>query len=142
MEQRVSFITLGVSDVGRSRLFYERMGWRPSGSSVEGEVAFFQVGAMVFALYGREALAKDANSSAEGSGFSGVALAHNVREREEVDAVLLEAEHAGGRILKKGMDTFWGGYAGYFADIDGHTWEVAWNPGFGLADEGGVFLPE
>ena len=140
MDQRISFITLGVADVGESRRFYERLGWKAAGSSGD-EVAFFQVGPMVLALYGREALAKDAGVPAGEAGFFGVALAHNVREREDVDAVLLEAQGAGARILKQGADTFWGGYAGYFADLDGHPWEVAWNPGFGLGEDGRVVLP-
>jgi uncharacterized glyoxalase superfamily protein PhnB len=96
---------------------------------------------MVLGLYGREALAEDAQVPSAGSGFGGITLAYNVRAREEVDAVLKEAEAAGGRILKPAHDVFWGGYSGYFADPDGHPWEVAWNPEWTIADDGSVQLP-
>ena len=127
MEQRVSFITLGVADLPRAQEFYETLGWRALPQS-NATVAFFQCGGIVFALFGREALEEEAHVAPYGEGFSGVALAHNVREKEDVDAVLAEAEAAGGRILKRGTDAFWGGYTGYFSDPDGHVWEVAWNP--------------
>ena len=106
------------------------------------DVAFFQANGLVIALWGRADLAKDANLVDEGGGFSGIALAHNVRSREEVDAVLAKADHAGARILKPGKDTSWGGYAGYFADPDGHMWEVAWVPFWPLDDAGNVKLPK
>jgi hypothetical protein len=96
---------------------------------------------MVLALWGRDALAADAQIPGAGSGFPGIALAYNTRAKAEVDAVLAEAEAAGGRIVKPAKDTFWGGYAGYFADPDGHLWEVAWNPDWPLADDGSVRLP-
>ena len=141
MEQRLSMVTLGVANVSRSRRFYESLGWRAS--SVGGEeVAFFQLGGIALGLYGRAALAEDARLPAEGSGFGGVALAHNVRTREAVDALLGEAAAAGGRILKPAEDAFWGGYSGYFADPDGHPWEVAWNPGFPIAPDGSIQLPD
>ena len=127
MEQRLSLVTLGVADLERARRFYEDgLGWR-RGNDHE-EVAFYQLGGMVLALWGREALAQDARLPDAGSGFGGIALAYNTRSREEVDAVLAEAEAAGGRILKPAEDASWGGYSGYFADPDGHPWEVAWNP--------------
>ena len=108
MERRLSLVTLGVADVKRSRAFYERMGLKAS--SVGGdEVAFFQLGGVVLSVYGREHLAKDAGLSPEGSGFGGVALAHNVRSKAEVDALLAEAEEAGGRVIAKAEDKFWGG---------------------------------
>ena len=135
MEQRVSFITLGVADLPRAQEFYETLGWRALPQS-DATVAFFQCGGIVFALFGREALAEDAHVAPYGEGFSGVALAHNVREKEDVDAVLAEAEAAGGRILKRGTDAFWGGYTGYFSDPDGHVWEVAWNPGGVISADG------
>lgn len=141
MEQRVSLVTLGVADVARSRRFYEQLGWRASSASVESTV-FFQLGGIALALYGRAALAQDAGLPGEGGGFGGVALAHNVRTREEVDTVLDLARRAGARILKPAEDAFWGGYSGYFADPDGHPWEVAWNPHFPLGDDGGLRLPE
>ncbi len=140
MEPRLSLLTLGVADVARSRAFYERLGFTASPTSNES-VAFLPAGGVVLALYGRDALAEDAHVPPEGSGFGGIALAHNVRRREEVAAVLAEAEAAGGRILKPAQDVFWGGHAGYFADPDGHPWEVAWNPFFSFTDDGRLVLP-
>ncbi len=138
MEQRISLITLGVADLARSRHFYAQgLGWHPSSAS-NAQVVFFQTGGMVFALYGKTALAQDAHLSREGTGFGGIALAYNVRQREEVDAVLAEAHAAGATILTPAAETEWGGYAGYFADPDGYPWEVAWNPYFPLLDDGSV----
>ena len=141
MEQRVSIITLGVADLGRSREFYERLGWRRSMAKEEG-IVFFQAGGMALALYPRSELAKDANIAADGQGFNGVALAYNARTREEVDSVLVEAKVAGARILKPAEQAFWGGYSGYFSDPDGFLWEVAWNPSFPIAADGSIRLPE
>jgi hypothetical protein len=141
MEQRLSIVTLGVADLARSREFYERLGWRRSAKGSEG-VAFFRAGGVVLALYPRAALAEDAHVPAEGGGFGGVTLAHNARSREEVDAVLAGAQAAGARLLKPAQDVFWGGYSGYFADPDGHPWEVAWNPFFPLDEEGRLQLPD
>lgn len=146
MEQRISLVTLGVEDVAASRRFYERLGWRASGPSHDG-VAFFQAGGMVLSLYGRADLAADAGIEApartggESPAFTGVALAHNVRRREEVAPLLDAAEAAGGRIVRPARDAPWGGHSGYFADPDGHLWEVAWNPHFPLAADGAVTLP-
>lgn len=143
MEQRLSLVTLGTVDLGRSRRFYEEgLGWKASGASTE-EVVFFQLGGIALALWGRDALAEDARlpSPATGGGFSGVALAHNVRTRDEVGAVLARAHAAGGRILRPAEDAFWGGCTGYFADPDGHLWEVAWNPHFTLHEDGSLQLP-
>ncbi|MGH7265187.1 MAG: VOC family protein [Candidatus Rokuibacteriota bacterium] len=140
MEQRLSLVTLGVADVGRSRRFYERLGWKASAASVESTV-FFQLGGMVLALWGRGALAEDAGLPDAGSAFGGIALAYNARTRAEVDAVLEAAREAGGRVLRPPADAVWGGYTGYFADPDGHPWEVAWNPHFTLRDDGGLELP-
>ncbi|MBZ0252727.1 MAG: VOC family protein [Candidatus Methylomirabilis sp.] len=141
MEPRISLITLGVADVARSRRFYEALGFRASGASRPG-VAFFQAGGMALGLYGREALAEDAGMAPEGSGFPGVALAYNVRTPEEVARTLAEAEAAGARVVKPAEDAFWGGRTGYFADPDGHLWEVAWNPHFPLSPDGSLRLPE
>jgi catechol 2,3-dioxygenase-like lactoylglutathione lyase family enzyme len=139
MEQRLSLVTLGVVDLERARRFYENgLGWRRGNS--HPEVAFYQIGGAVLALWGREALAQDAGLPDAGSGFGGIALAYNARTREEVDAVLAEAEAAGATILKAAEDAFWGGYSGYFADPDGHVWEVAWNPEWTVADDGSVRL--
>jgi predicted lactoylglutathione lyase len=140
MEQRLSLVTLGVRDMARARGFYERLGWRASSASNEA-VTFFQAGGVVFGLYSREALAEDASVSPDGSGFSGVALAHNTQSREAVDAVIAEAEAAGGTVVKPAEDVFWGGYSGYFADPDGHLWEVAWNPHFPFDDAGNLVVP-
>ena len=139
MEQRLSLVTLGVADLERARRFYEDgLGWRRGNN--HPEVVFFQIGGAVLALWRRDALAKDAGLPDAGSGFGGITLAYNARTREEVDAVLAEAEAAGANILKPAEDAFWGGYSGYFADPDGHVWEVAWNPEWTIADDGSVRL--
>ncbi len=142
MEPRVTLITLGVRNLERAIAFYQDgLGWPLSGASVEGEVAFFRTGGTVLALWGREALAEDANVDSEGSGFSGFALAHNVAEKEEVDSVLEEAVSAGATIIKEAQDTFFG-RNGYFADPEGYLWEVAWNPAFPMAEDGTIRLPD
>jgi uncharacterized protein len=138
MEQRLSLVTLGVGDLGCARRFYEEgLGWRRGND--HPEVAFYQLGGMVLALWGREALAQDAHLPDAG-GSGGIALAYNTRTREEVDVVLAEAAAAGAKILKPAADTLWGGYSGYFADPDGHPWEVAWNPEWTIAEDGSVRL--
>jgi len=147
VEQRISLITLGVADVRRARTFYERLGWR--GQEAE-ETVFFQAGAMALILWGRAKLADDSgvkdggikDGSAGNGGFDGVVLAHNVRSRAEVDAVLAEAAGAGGEITQPARETFYGGYAGCFRDQDGHVWEIAWNPSFTLAPDGSIVLPD
>jgi catechol 2,3-dioxygenase-like lactoylglutathione lyase family enzyme len=141
MEQRISLITLGVTDLDRSRKFYEHLGWRRSMSEAEG-IVFFQTGGMALALYPRNELAKDATVAPEGQGFRGMTLAYNARTREEVDAVLAEAESAGAKILKPAQEAFWGGYSGYFSDPDGFPWEVAWNPQFKIAPDGSIQIPD
>ena len=141
MRQTISFITLGVGDLARSRAFYAALGWRESSASQPG-IAFFNAGGVVFALFPRAALAEDANVFAEGSGFPGFALAHNVASEAAVDSLLAEAVAAGGRLVRRAGQVFWGGYRGYFADPDDFLWEVCWNP-FVLRDEQGhVRLPE
>jgi uncharacterized protein len=140
MEQRISLVTLGVEDLGRSRRFYERLGWKRAVAAAEG-VAFYQAGCMALALYPRSDLAKDMGATAERAGPAGISLGHNVGTRDGVDRVMEEAEAAGARILKAAEETFWGGYAGYFADPDGFAWEIAWNPGFPLAEDGSLQLP-
>lgn len=137
----MSLVTLGVRDMARAPGFYERLGWRVSSASNDG-VAFFKAGGVVLGLYGREALAEDAGVSPEGSGFAGVALAHNTASRAAVDAVIAEVEAAGGMVIKPAEDVLWGGYSGYFADPDGHLWEVAWNPHFPFDEAGNLILPE
>lgn len=140
MEPRVSLITLGVADLGRSRAFYEKLGFRAS-SIGGGEVVFFQAGALALCLFPRESLACDAKVPADGTGFRAIALAHNVREKADVEAVIAEAEAAGALVVKPAEDAPWGGRSGYFADPDGHLWEVAWNPHFPLAEDGALSLP-
>jgi catechol 2,3-dioxygenase-like lactoylglutathione lyase family enzyme len=137
MEQRLSLVTLGVSDVDRSRAFYEGLGWQ--GTSPDGEVVFFQTGGMIVALWSRQLLAED-SAVTDAGGWGGVTLAYNARSPEEVDAVLAEAEAAGARIGRRGAETFWGGYSGVFLDPDGHPWEVAHNPGWRIAEDGSVHL--
>ena len=138
MEQRVSLVTLGVADLDRSLRFYEALGWK-RGNADEG-VVFFQIPGAVFALWSRAALAADARVADTGASFGGIALAYNARSKEEVDVVLAEAVAAGATLLKPAEEVFWGGYSGYFADPDGHPWEVAWNPGWSLDEEGRVSL--
>jgi hypothetical protein len=140
MEQKISIITLGVTDLDRSREFYERLGWRRSMAASQG-IVFFQTGAMVLALYPYGDLAKDASISPDGHGFNRMTLAYNARTRGEVDSVLEEAQVCGGNILKPAQETSWGGYSGYFSDPDGFLWEVAWNPFFAIADDGGLCIP-
>ena len=140
MEQRLSLVTLGVKDLAAARAFYKRLGWMESSAS-NAEVAFFQCGGLVFALWGCEALADDAGVQAGDAGFANISLAHNVRSKEAVDATLREAKKAGATILKSGTDTAWGGYTGYFADLEGFAWEVAWNPGFEILPDGSIQLP-
>jgi predicted lactoylglutathione lyase len=141
MEQRVSIITLGVADLERSRAFYERLGWRRSMAQTEG-IVFFQAGSIALALYPRNELAKDAHVTSDGQGFSGITLAYNGRTRAEVDSVLNEAAAAGAKIVKPAEEAFWGGYSGYFSDLDGFLWEVAWNPGFTIAEDGSLRIPD
>jgi predicted lactoylglutathione lyase len=141
LEPRVSFITLGVANVGAARSFYERLGLKASSASQDG-VAFFNLGGVVLSLFGRDALAEDACVHRGEAGSASVSLAHNVASEAQVDEVLQEAVAAGAKLLKRGQPTFWGGYSGYFADPDGHLWEVAFNPFMPLDAEGRVTLPE
>jgi catechol 2,3-dioxygenase-like lactoylglutathione lyase family enzyme len=140
VEPRLSFVTLGVADIARARAFYDTLGFKASSTS-NPNVVFYEAGGVVLALFGRGALAKDAKVEDSAPGFSGVAIAHNVRSEAEVDGVLAEAVAAGAKLLKPGQKAFWGGYSGYFADPDGHLWEVAFNPFFPLDDAGRVQLP-
>lgn len=140
MEPRISLITLGVRDVARARAFYEALGFVASSAS-NSSVAFFPAGGAALGLFGWDSLAEDADVEPLGEGFRGVTVAHNVRDKAEVAAVLAAAEAAGGRIVKPAQDVFWGGHNGYFADPDGHLWEIAWNPFFPIADDGSIQLP-
>ena len=137
MKPRISMITLGVNDMARAVKFYQEGLGFPKMES-EPQVAFFTLNGTWLGLYSREALAEDATVSSEGSGFGGVALAHNVASESEVEQVLKQAVAAGATLVKPAQKVFWGGYSGYFRDPDGHLWEIAHNPFFwvGPKDEG------
>jgi catechol 2,3-dioxygenase-like lactoylglutathione lyase family enzyme len=139
MEQRISLITLGVSDLDRARAFYEALGWEQVGDR-SLDVAFFQAGGMALTLWGRDQLAQDSGVT-DGGGWGGVTLAYNVRSPEEVDSVLDEARAAGGKVTRPGGETFWGGYSAAFTDPDGHPWEIAHNPRWTIRDDGSIELP-
>jgi uncharacterized protein len=139
MEQRISLVTLGVTDLSQARTFYERLGW--CGQEVEGTV-FFQAGGMAIVLWDVDKLADDSGIPTGITGFRGVALAQNVRSKAEVDAVIALAESAGGTVTRPPADTFYGGYAAYFTDPDGHAWEIAYNPGFPLTADGSIVIPD
>lgn len=140
MEQRISLITLGVADVQRARAFYQRLGWE--GQETE-ETVFIQAGGIALVLWGRDKLALDCGvTDDQATGFSGIVLAHNVRLEAEVDDVIATAEGAGATVTRRPAKTFYGGYAGFFTDLDGHVWEIAHNPGFPLADDGSISIPE
>jgi len=140
MEQRLSLVTLGVADLGRACEFYERLGWH--GQQVE-ETVFFQAGSIGVVLWGRDKLAADSGVDDSGTdGFGGMALAHNVRSPAEVDAIITAAADAGATVTRSPADTFYGGYAGCFTDLDGHVWEIAHNPGFALDGEGSITIPD
>lgn len=132
MDPRISIITLGVADLDRAVEFYRDGLGLPLQGDEYDEIAFFELQGTWLSLYPRDALAEDATVPGEGTGFAGVTLAHNVGSTDEVDAVLAQAEAAGATIVKPAQEVFWGGYSGYFADPDGHLWEVAWNPYFPL----------
>ena len=129
MKPRISMITLGVRDLEKSVKFYEDgLGFPRLESSPE--TAFFTLNGTWLGLYGREALAQDAQVSSDGHGFAAFALAHNVESEAEVDQVMKQAIEAGAILVKKPQKVFWGGYSGYFKDPDGHLWEIAHNPHF------------
>ena len=139
MQQALSLITLGVSDYGRAKAFYEALGWSVALDSEE--TAFFQANGVVLVLWAREKLAGDSGIEDDGASWSGIALAHNVGSREDVDGIVEQARANGATVTREPAETFYGGYAGYFLDLDGHAWEIAHNPGFGLDDDGNVILP-
>jgi len=138
MEQRLSLVTLGVQDLARARAFYERLGWT-SGAAPADDVVFFQAGCMIVALWSRESLAEDSGVEDCG-GWGGVTLAYNAGSPKAVDAVIDEARAAGGKIVREGAATFWGGYSGVFVDPEGHPWEVAHNPHWTLHPDGSISL--
>ena len=136
MKQSVSLITLGVGDYERAKSFYAALGWTPE-REIE-ETAFYQANGVVLVLWARSKLAADMGIADDGAAWSGIALAHNVSSREEVDDITERARDAGAEITREPAETFYGGYAAGFSDPDGHVWEVAYNPGFGLAADGSV----
>ncbi len=129
MDQRISLVTLGVTDLARGRAFYEQLGWRGA-EQPDDEVCFFQTGGMVLGLW----------TALGGHGAPGIELAHNVCSPDEVRRVLAEAEQAGGTIVRQAGVAEWGGTTGAFADPDGYVWEVAHNPGWTLRDDGTVVI--
>jgi len=139
---RVSLVTLGVSDLARSTAFYEALGFRRRARDAAG-VAFFEAGGVILSLWTTAELAKDADIAvSEPSGFRGVALAWNCASPGEVDVAMARAVAVGGTMIRPAREVFWGGYTGYFADPDGHLWEVAHNPGFPLSEDGRLLLPD
>lgn len=135
MEQRLSLVTLGVSDMDRAREFYGALGWEPTVDL--GDVAFYQLGGLAFALWSRADLAAD-SAVEDSGGWGGITLAHNVRSPDQVDAVISEARTAGATVTREPAATPWGGYSGVFCDPDGHPWEVAHNPEWPIADDGSI----
>ena len=138
MKQSVSLITLGVSGYERAKSFYAGLGWSPA-LEIE-ETAFFQANGVVVVLWARDKLAADAGIADGGASWSGIALAHNVESRHEVDEVIDRARRNGATITREPSETFYGGYAGVFRDPDGHAWEIAHNPGFDLTPDGSIIL--
>jgi len=138
MDQRLSLVTLGISELDRARKFYEALGWK-TGASPDDDVAFFQAGGMVVALWDRAKLAED-SAVKEGSGWGGITLAYNTSSAKEVDDVIEEARAAGATIGREPAETFWGGYSAVFLDPDGHPWEIAHNPRWTITEDGGVRL--
>ena len=142
MEQRLSMITLGVADLERALAFYENVvGWK----AVPGppEIAFFDLGGIVFSLYPHAEMAKDMNTPPDEIGdpaSHGFALAHNARSKEEVDLIFSRLKAKGAVIVKEPEDVFWGGYSGYFSDPDGHSWEVAYNPHWAIKEDGRISM--
>ncbi len=141
MTPRINIVTLGVADIQRARGFYERLGLKASSASNE-QVAFFDANGVVLALFGHDALADDAHVEVSPpKPFRGMTLAWNAESEAEADAIVDHAVSCGATLVKKPVKVFWGGYSGYFADPDGHLWEVACNPYFPISPEGRVQLP-
>lgn len=136
MEQRLSIITLGVSDLKKARAFYDALGWKAASEDQAEEIVAYNLHNMALALYPCDKLVEDAKIPADRSGYSAFTIAYNVNSEAEVDQTLKEAEKAGGKIIKPAEKVFWGGYSGYFSDPDGHLWEVAHNPFSPLGPKG------
>ena len=140
VRQSVSLVTLGVADYAQAKRFYEALGWTPA-LDIQ-ETAFYRANGVVLVLWSREKLAADSGIDDGGASWAGITLAHNVGSREEVHEVIDAARAAGAEVSREPAETFYGGYAAVFRDLDGHAWEVAHNPGFGLDEAGNVVLPE
>ena len=138
--QRVSLITLGVRDLGRSKAFYAALGWSPV-ATPPGAV-FYQLDGQVLGLFDLEPLAEDQGRPGAELGFGATTLAQNFADREGVDAAFAMALAAGATALKAPEEVFWGGYSGYYSDPDGHVWEVAHNPFWEISDAGRITIPE
>lgn len=138
MQQRLTIITLGVTNLEVAADFYEnQFGWKKLASST-GDITFFQLNGILLSLYPREKLAEDAGVNAVGQGFKGFSLAYNTRSKEEVDQIVADLEKKGVQIVKKPQEVFWGGYSSYVADPDGHLWEIAFNPYLPMDEKGNV----
>jgi len=140
VEPRITIVTLGVADYARAKAFYQALGWTVT-MDIQ-DTAFFQANGVVLVLWSREKLAADTGVTDPGASWAGITLAHNVRSRKEVHSVIELARANGAEISREPDETFYGGYAGVFRDLDGHAWEVAHNPGFGLDADGNVVLPD
>jgi uncharacterized protein len=141
MRQKLNLITLGVTDFAKAVDFYENgLGWKKSSASVE-ELAVFPLGGIVLALHPRTALAEDATVEPSGTGFSGITLSYNAQSEKEVDEVLEKVKSLGASIVKPAQKVYWGGYSGYFKDLDGHLFEVAYNPFWELDKNDNLILP-
>ena len=141
MRQKLTLITLGVEDLERALGFYEKgLGWKRSSASTENLICF-NLDGVTLALYPRKLLAEDATIPEAGSGFSGITLSHNAKNEAEVDAVLAEVKKIGATVVKPAQKVFWGGYSGYFKDLDGHLIEVAYNPFWSMDEDGNLKLP-
>lgn len=142
MTSRINIVGLGVADLEKATAFYEQLGFVKSQTASQPTISFFKAGGAVLSLYGAEALAEDACAEDHWTGNGGITIAQNLESESEVDAFMARAEQAGAKIMKPAAKTFWGGYGGYFADLDGHVWEVAHNPFIEIDESGVLRLPD
>lgn len=142
MAARINIVGLGVADLEKATAFYEKLGFVKSETASQPTISFFKAGGAVLSLYGAEALAEDACARDHWTGQGGITVAQNLESEKAVDDFMALAATAGAKILKPAAKTFWGGYGGYFADLDGHVWEVAHNPFIPIANDGTLTLPD